>query len=149
PDMVSDFFLCLFSSVATLAVICGVLPWFLVPVVPVMAVYWWVMQNYRKASRGTTTTALPALSDCRRTDDTPHRSRTHTHTHVHTELGRLESLTSAPIYAHYSETLEGLDTIRAFGFQHLLKKENEGLLMTNLRAYFCYSTSHRYTPHHT
>lgn len=151
PDMVSDFFLCLFSSVATLAVICGVLPWFLVPVVPVMAVYWWVMQNYRKASRGTTTTALPALSECQRTDNTPHRSRTRTrtHMHVHTELGRLESLTSAPIYAHYSETLEGLDTIRAFGFQHLLKKENEGLLMTNLRAYFCYSTSHRYTPTHT
>jgi ATP-binding cassette subfamily C (CFTR/MRP) protein 1 len=51
PDMMSDFFLCMFGSLATLLVICGVLPWFLIPVVPVAAVYWWVMQNYRKASR--------------------------------------------------------------------------------------------------
>jgi ABC-type multidrug transport system fused ATPase/permease subunit len=85
PDMVSDFFLCLFSSVATLAVICGVLPWFLVPAVPVMAVYWWVMQNYRKASRGTTATALPAWSECHRgliIHPTAH-AHTHTHTHMH------------------------------------------------------------------
>jgi hypothetical protein len=52
PDLTSDFFLCLFSTFATLMVICGILPWFLLPAIPVMAVYWWIMQHYRKASRG-------------------------------------------------------------------------------------------------
>jgi ABC-type multidrug transport system fused ATPase/permease subunit len=60
PDMVSDFFLCLFASTGTLLMICGVLPWFLIPVVPIISVYWWIQQYYRKTSRGTR--ALPALS---------------------------------------------------------------------------------------
>jgi 4-hydroxybenzoate polyprenyltransferase len=52
PDMVSDFFLCLFASLGTLLMICGVLPWFLLPVFPIIAVYWWIQQFYRKTSRG-------------------------------------------------------------------------------------------------
>jgi ATP-binding cassette subfamily C (CFTR/MRP) protein 1 len=62
---------------------------------------------------------------------------------IQSELGRLDSLSSSPIYAHFSETLEGLDTIRAFRFQRLMKKENEDLIITNLRAYFCGTTSNR------
>ncbi len=53
PDMVSDFFLCLFASLGTFFMICGVLPWFLLPVFPIIAVYWWIQQFYRKTSRGT------------------------------------------------------------------------------------------------
>ncbi|ELR16068.1 ABC transporter, ATPbinding domain containing protein [Acanthamoeba castellanii str. Neff] len=111
PDMVSDFFLCLFASLGTLLMICGVLPWFLLPVFPVIAVYWWIQQFYRKTSR---------------------------------ELGRLESMTSSPIYAQYTETLEGLDTIRAFHCQPQLKRENARLLVDNLRAYFCLFTANRW-----
>ncbi|ELR15339.1 ABC transporter transmembrane region domain containing protein, partial [Acanthamoeba castellanii str. Neff] len=111
PDMVSDFFLCLFASLGTLLMICGVLPWFLLPVFPIIAVYWWIQQFYRKTSR---------------------------------ELGRLESMTSSPIYAQYTETLEGLDTIRAFHCQPQLKRENARLLVDNLRAYFCLFTANRW-----
>lgn len=53
-------------------------------------------------------------------------------------------MTSSPIYAQYTETLEGLDTIRAFHFQSLLKQENEGLIINNLRAYFCLFTANRW-----
>lgn len=53
PDMVSDFFLCMFISIGGLGVICALQPLMILFLVPVLASYWWVMQNYRKASRGT------------------------------------------------------------------------------------------------
>jgi ABC-type multidrug transport system fused ATPase/permease subunit len=53
-------------------------------------------------------------------------------------------MTSSPIYAQYTETLEGLDTIRAFHCQPQLKRENARLLVDNLRAYFCLFTANRW-----
>ena len=53
------------------------------------------------------------------------------------ELGRLQSLSSSPIYAQYSETLDGLDTIRAFRWQGALKRENQDLVVTNQRVDYC------------
>jgi hypothetical protein len=54
-----------------------------------------------------------------------------------TELGRLQSLSSSPIYAQYSETLDGLDTIRAFHWQGALKRENQDLVVANQRVDYC------------
>lgn len=104
PDMMSDFFLCLLAIMGMLLVICGVLPWFLVPAALMLALYWWVLKYYRKTS---------------------------------TELGRLQSLSSSPIYAQYSETLDGLDTIRAFHWQGALKRENQDLVVANQRVDYC------------
>jgi ATP-binding cassette subfamily C (CFTR/MRP) protein 1 len=53
------------------------------------------------------------------------------------ELGRLQSLSSSPIYAQYSETLDGLDTIRAFRWQGALKRENQDLIVANQRVDYC------------
>ena len=53
------------------------------------------------------------------------------------ELGRLQSRSSSPIYAQYSETLDGLDTIRAFRWQGALKRENQDLVVTNQRVDYC------------
>jgi hypothetical protein len=52
PDMMSDFFLCLLAIMGMLLVICGVLPWFLVPAALMLALYWWVLKYYRKTSTG-------------------------------------------------------------------------------------------------
>ncbi len=59
------------------------------------------------------------------------------------EIGRLESMASSPIYAHYTETLDGLDTIRAFRFENRLRIENENLIGKNVKAHFCLFTAHR------
>lgn len=51
------------------------------------------------------------------------------------ELGRLCSITNSPIFAHYTETLLGLQAIRAFDAQSDLALENVGLINNNSRAY--------------
>jgi len=53
------------------------------------------------------------------------------------ELKRLMSITLSPIYAHFSETLSGLATIRALRDEARFKQENEQRLETNQRANFC------------
>lgn len=47
------------------------------------------------------------------------------------------SVTLSPIYAHFSETLTGLATIRALRDEPRFKQENEHRLETNQRANFC------------
>ena len=47
------------------------------------------------------------------------------------------SVTLSPIYAHFSETLTGLATIRALRDEARFKQENEYRLETNQRANFC------------
>ena len=47
------------------------------------------------------------------------------------------SVTLSPIYAHFSETLTGLATIRALRDEARFKQENEFRLETNQRANFC------------
>ena len=47
------------------------------------------------------------------------------------------SVTLSPIYAHFSETLTGLATIRAFRDEARFKEENEHRLEINQRANFC------------
>ena len=47
------------------------------------------------------------------------------------------SVTLSPIYAHFSETLTGLATIRALRDEERFKQENEYRLEINQRANFC------------
>lgn len=52
------------------------------------------------------------------------------------ELSRLESTSRSPIYALFSETLDGLSTIRAYGAEQRLIYKNDALLDTNVQSYF-------------
>ncbi|RYG58976.1 hypothetical protein EON64_20730, partial [archaeon] len=52
------------------------------------------------------------------------------------ELTRIESISRSPIYALFSETLEGLATIRAYNIEHTLIRKNNMLLDNNQKAYF-------------
>ncbi|MEW8546524.1 MAG: ABC transporter transmembrane domain-containing protein [Candidatus Thiodiazotropha sp.] len=42
----------------------------------------------------------------------------------HRQLGRLESKARAPIFSHYSETLNGVAVIRAFKLQKRFEEES-------------------------
>ncbi|KAI9225298.1 MAG: P-loop containing nucleoside triphosphate hydrolase protein [Piptocephalis tieghemiana] len=52
------------------------------------------------------------------------------------ELKRLDSLTRSPLLAHFSETLTGLSTIRAYRVQDHFRRVNESLMDSNNEAYY-------------
>ena len=52
------------------------------------------------------------------------------------ELKRLDSTSRSPIYAHFQESLGGINTIRAYRQQGRFALENEWRVDANLRAYF-------------
>lgn len=52
------------------------------------------------------------------------------------ELSRLESTSRSPIYALFSETLDGLSTIRAYKSEKRLVDKNNKLLDDNVKSYY-------------
>eukprot|EP01113_Clastostelium_recurvatum_P045650 TRINITY_DN786_c0_g1_i1.p1 TRINITY_DN786_c0_g1~~TRINITY_DN786_c0_g1_i1.p1 ORF type:complete len:1526 (-),score=434.15 TRINITY_DN786_c0_g1_i1:5921-10498(-) len=60
------------------------------------------------------------------------------------ELQRLDSISKSPIFAQFSETLNGIHTIRAFGVVSNFIKENDRKLDVNTRAYFANTTANRW-----
>lgn len=50
------------------------------------------------------------------------------------ELKRISSVTLSPVYSHFSESVHGLTTIRAFRASYRFKRINENLLDCNQRA---------------
>ena len=52
------------------------------------------------------------------------------------ELKRLDSVSRSPIYAHFQESLGGVNTIRAYRQQDRFALENEWRVDANLRAYY-------------
>ena len=52
------------------------------------------------------------------------------------EIKRLDATTASPVYAHFSETLAGLSTIRAFGHQGRFVGENVARVGVNQRAFY-------------
>uniref|UniRef100_H2YLX7 ABC-type glutathione-S-conjugate transporter n=1 Tax=Ciona savignyi TaxID=51511 RepID=H2YLX7_CIOSA len=60
------------------------------------------------------------------------------------QLKRLESISRSPIYSHFSETIAGVSTIRAYGLQKSFMKQNEIKLDTNQMAYYPNIVSNRW-----
>jgi len=60
------------------------------------------------------------------------------------EIRRLDSVSRSPIFAHFSETLNGVSTIRAFSQQRRFIRENEARLDENQRAYYVSISSNRW-----
>ena len=60
------------------------------------------------------------------------------------ELKRLESMSKSPIYAHFSETLNGTVTIRAFGDQNRFVCANADRLDLNQSSYFLGTIANRW-----
>lgn len=60
----------------------------------------------------------------------------HYYRHTSRELKRLSSVSLSPLYAHFSESILGLATIRAFRQTEVFKKENMDRLTVNQRAQY-------------
>lgn len=60
------------------------------------------------------------------------------------ELKRLDSISKSPIYAHFSETLGGLSTLRAYGKQDESRADNMNMIDINQRAYFTWIAANRW-----
>ena len=60
------------------------------------------------------------------------------------ELKRLDSVSRSPIFAHFQESLGGVQTIRAYRQQSRFELENEWRMDSNLRAYFPSISSNRW-----
>ena len=63
------------------------------------------------------------------------------------QLKRLDSVTRSPIYSHFSETLAGTATIRAFSSQQQFAEKSQQAVDDNQRAYYASVMSNRYVWH--
>merc|ERR1712048_823548 len=52
------------------------------------------------------------------------------------QLKRIESNLRSPIFSHFSETLDGVTSIRAFAQQAYFQSENAQKVRKNMRAYY-------------
>ncbi|CAJ0593581.1 unnamed protein product [Cylicocyclus nassatus] len=60
------------------------------------------------------------------------------------QLQRLASLTRSPIYSHFSESVQGATTIRAFGWTDMFKKQNKEKLEAHVRCSYYSLVSSRW-----
>ena len=60
------------------------------------------------------------------------------------QLKRLESVSRSPIFSHFSETLSGVGSIRAYSCQARFITESELKVDTNQQAYYPSISSNRY-----
>jgi len=91
-DSLRMFLMTFASIIGSFVLIAVVIPWFLVAVGVVMAIYSAFALYYRASAR---------------------------------ELKRLDAILRSSLYAHFSESLAGLATIRAYGETERFKKESE------------------------
>lgn len=103
----SDSFRMFLSTASTIIsifiFICVIFPFFLLPLIPLLGIFYFFQLYYRSTSR---------------------------------ELKRLDSITRSPLFAHFSESLTGLATIRAYRAQEAFKRRNQELADDNNKAYF-------------
>uniref|UniRef100_A0A7S1VDZ8 Uncharacterized protein n=1 Tax=Grammatophora oceanica TaxID=210454 RepID=A0A7S1VDZ8_9STRA len=99
------------TSVVNLSAIVFVTPWMGIPLIPVIFLYFRILNYFRLVSR---------------------------------ETKRLESLSRSPVYSHFSETLGGLSTIRAYGKTDTFEQDFEHKVDENTRAIYCNKTADRW-----
>ena len=64
--------------------------------------------------------------------------------HCSRELKRIESLTKSPIFSHFAESLNGLDSLRAYEYQPIFMQQHLLDLDTNHRAFFLSNGANRW-----
>ena len=60
------------------------------------------------------------------------------------ELKRVDAVSRSPLYAHFTETLDGMAVIRAYGAEDRMRADNEGKLDTNISVVLLYFQTNRW-----
>ena len=60
------------------------------------------------------------------------------------DVKRLEAISRSPVYAHFSETLGGLGTIRAFNRTEVFEKDNADKMNFNIQVWYCVKAAERW-----
>ncbi|GJE96593.1 ABC transporter [Phanerochaete sordida] len=110
-DSLRMFFSTLSNILGAIILIAIVLPWFLIAVFSISALYLWAAMFYRASAR---------------------------------ELKRLDAILRSSLYSHFSESLSGLTTIRAYGEQERFLDENKKRVDVENRAYWLTVTNQRW-----
>jgi ABC-type multidrug transport system fused ATPase/permease subunit len=115
-------FLGTFSNIIGAVVLISIiLPWFLIAVAVVSVLYAMAAAFYRASARETKVRASRTLY-------------TDVFTGRHSQ--RLEAILRSLLYSHFSESLSGLATIRAYKEEDRFLKENRGRVDAETRAYW-------------
>jgi len=117
----------LFGLVATIIVTAYGLPWIFLVLAPLIPIYHWIQNHYRYNFFQFSTNILYIYNFLQIFFSFRLTSR---------EVKRLSSITLSPLYAHFSETLSGLTSIRAFRTVPRFKQENELLLEASQKTQF-------------
>ncbi|KAI9340247.1 P-loop containing nucleoside triphosphate hydrolase protein [Obelidium mucronatum] len=112
PDAIRLFLITFGSAISTFALVTYVTSgWFLLLLVPLMAIYYYFQSLYRANAR---------------------------------ELKRLDALTRSPLYAHVSESMTGVSTIRAYREQSRFIRRTDSLIDMNNTPYYIQTTAARW-----
>ena len=105
--------LCIIFS--TFALVCAILPIFLVPLVPILCIYYFIQSFYRQC--GFCIFIRFNLPSAAR------------------EIKRLDAISRSPLFAQFSESLSGLTIIRTYDVGEQFISKNTELIRQNFRAY--------------
>ncbi|ORY47490.1 P-loop containing nucleoside triphosphate hydrolase protein [Rhizoclosmatium globosum] len=112
PDGIRLFLITFGTAISTFTLVTVVTGgWFLILLIPLMAVYYHFQAVYRSNAR---------------------------------ELKRLDALTRSPLYAHVSESMTGVATIRAYRVQPRFISKTDTLIDTNNTPYYLQTTGARW-----
>jgi ABC-type multidrug transport system fused ATPase/permease subunit len=111
PDFLSQMMMQGWLILATIATCAATNPFFLVAFLPLIVMFFMLMNWFRHTSR---------------------------------ELKRLEGISRSPIFASFSETLNGLSSIRAFGSVGRFMKKHDSMVEDNTALYQIYNWTGRW-----
>ena len=111
PQQLRSFLSCIAMIIGTFTVVTIVTPYFLIPLAPILIIYFFLQIYFTRTRR---------------------------------QVKRLESIAKSPIFSHFTETIQGATTIRAFGQRHRFFNENEAKVTTHLHCNYISDMSNRW-----
>ena len=106
------FFATLSNILGAVILIATVLPWFLIAVGSISIAYLWAAMFYRASARELKVFAPDLPTYCSGIDILP-------------AIQRLDAILRSSLYSHFSESLSGLATIRAYGESRRFLEDNQ------------------------
>lgn len=147
PIQLKNFLSCLTMILGTFVVVTGVTPYFLVPLVPISICYVFLQVYFTRTRRqvelSTESVATFNQWECSIfrvwpiTDKIIDSALIPNH-----QVTRLQAIAKSPIFSHFSETINGAATIRAFQQQNRFYQESEDKVSRHLYCnYVCDMTN--------